>query len=96
MSPIFFSVPTQSADLMEAAKSMQTTLSSLDFLVAGGAKRPPAIVSELKTNFPQTHITTGWGMTETNASRLGFLGDEYLENPEAADNFINLCRICKF
>ena len=38
----FLGVATQSADLMEAAKSMQTTLSWLEFLAPGGAKRPSA------------------------------------------------------
>ena len=80
----FLGVPTQSADLMSEATRQGTSLSSLDFLGAGGAKRPPAQVSELKAAFPKANIATGWGMTETNACGLGFVGDEYLENPNAA------------
>lgn len=39
---------------------MQAWHSSLEFLTAGGAKRPPAQVKVLKTNFPQNHIATEW------------------------------------
>ncbi len=33
-------------------------LSSIEFLANGGAKRPPAQVSELKTNALHAHIAT--------------------------------------
>ena len=70
----FLGVPTQPADLMEAAKSMQTTLSLPEILATSGAKCSPVQVNELKTSFPHTHIATGCGMTETNACGFGFLG----------------------
>ena len=70
----FLGVPAQSADFMEAGKSMQTTLSWLEFLAAGGAKRPSAQVNKLKKSFPYTHIATGWCITETNACGFGFWG----------------------
>ena len=80
----FLGVPTQSADLMEAARGMRASLNSLEFLTSGGAKRPPSQVNELKNAFPHTQIATGWGMTETNACGIGYFGDDYLNNPNAA------------
>ena len=74
-------VPTQSADLMEAARRMGVTLPTLDYLGAGGAKRPAAQVAQLAEAFPNAAIATGWGMTETNANGIGLVGDEYKLRP---------------
>ncbi|QBF31907.1 long-chain fatty acid--CoA ligase [Thalassococcus sp. S3] len=80
----FLGVPTQSADLMEAARRMGETLPTLDYLGAGGAKRPAAQVEELAKVFPNADVATGWGMTETNALGIGMLGDDYIKQPGAA------------
>ncbi|KIN66210.1 AMP-dependent synthetase and ligase [Sulfitobacter noctilucae] len=80
----FLGVPTQSAELMEAAKQMGESLPSLDYLGAGGAKRPAAQVAQLAETFPNAGIATGWGMTETNALGIGMIGDDYRARPDAA------------
>ncbi|MEW9920426.1 class I adenylate-forming enzyme family protein [Marimonas sp. MJW-29] len=77
-------VPTQSAELMEAARRMGETLPSMDYIGAGGAKRPAAQVAQLAEVFPNAGIATGWGMTETNALGIGLIGDEYKARPEVA------------
>jgi acyl-CoA synthetase (AMP-forming)/AMP-acid ligase II len=77
-------VPTQSAELMEAARRMGETLTSLDYIGAGGAKRPAAQVAQLAETFPNAGVATGWGMTETNALGIGLIGDEYRARPEVA------------
>lgn len=80
----FMGVPTQSADLIAAAARLGETLPSLTILGSGGAKRPPAQVSELIEAFPQASAATGWGMTETNALGLGAMGPEYHDQPGVA------------
>jgi long-chain acyl-CoA synthetase len=80
----FLGVPTQSADLIEAAQSLGLSLDSLDYLGSGGAKRPPAQVETLARSFPKANVATGWGMTETNANGIGMAGDDYLKRPESA------------
>jgi long-chain acyl-CoA synthetase len=80
----FLGVPTQSADLISAADEAGLSLESLDYLGAGGAKRPAAQVGELAQRFPKAGIATGWGMTETNALGIGMIGDEYLARPASA------------
>jgi acyl-CoA synthetase (AMP-forming)/AMP-acid ligase II len=80
----FMGVPTQSADLMQAARDMGETLPSLDYLGAGGAKRPAAQVDALHRAFPHANIATGWGMTETNANGIGMIGPDYLRRPGSA------------
>lgn len=80
----FLGVPTQSADLMTAAREMGETLSSLDYMGSGGAKRPASQVAELAELFPNAVVSTGWGMTETNAVGIGMGGDDYEARPGAA------------
>ncbi|MDF1726777.1 MAG: class I adenylate-forming enzyme family protein, partial [Sulfitobacter sp.] len=80
----FLGVPTQSAELMQAAREMGESLPLLDYLGSGGAKRPAAQVAELARTFPNAGIATGWGMTETNALGIGMIGDEYVARPESA------------
>ena len=80
----FLGVPTQSADLMTAARDMGETLPSLDYMGSGGAKRPASQVSELANLFPNAVVSTGWGMTETNAVGIGMGGQDYEDRPAAA------------
>lgn len=80
----FIGVPTQSADLMAAAARLGSSLDTLTFLGAGGAKRPAAQVGELAAHFPQAQVATGWGMTETNANGIGLAGEEYVASPGVA------------
>jgi acyl-CoA synthetase (AMP-forming)/AMP-acid ligase II len=80
----FLGVPTQSADLIEAARRMGETLETLDYIGAGGAKRPASQVGELHESFPTADVATGWGMTETNALGTGMQGQDYLSRPGAA------------
>ncbi len=80
----FLGVPTQSADLMEAARRMGEPLPTLDFIGSGGAKRPAAQVAQLAEVFPRAQVATGWGMTETNANGIGMAGPDYIERPGSA------------
>ena len=80
----FLGVPTQSADLMEAAREMGEALPSIDYLGSGGAKRPAAQVAQLAEAFPNAGVATGWGMTETNALGIGLIGEDYTDRPEVA------------
>ena len=80
----FLGVPTQSAELMEAAREMGESLPHIDYLGSGGAKRPGAQVAQLAEAFPNAGVATGWGMTETNALGIGMIGDEYTARPESA------------
>ncbi|PLS20381.1 class I adenylate-forming enzyme family protein [Neptunicoccus cionae] len=84
----FLGVPTQSADLMAAAKRMGTSLPCLQYVGAGGAKRPAAQVAQLGETFPQANVASGWGMTETNAVGLGITGPDYADKPGSAGRLL--------
>ena len=77
-------VPTVVADLVQQARDQNVSLNTLEFLGAGGAKRPAAQVGVEKQTLPLADIASGYGMTETNALGLGISGDEYVEKPELA------------
>ena len=77
-------VPTVVADLVQEAREQNVSLDTLEFLGAGGAKRPAAQVGVEKQALPLADIASGYGMTETNALGLGISGDEYVEKPELA------------
>ncbi len=79
----FLGVPTQSADLVVAAREMGEELPLLTYIGSGGAKRPAPQVAEIAETFKNAAVATGWGMTETNAMGIGLVGDEYLERPGA-------------
>ena len=81
-------VPTQSADLMEAARAMGESLPMLDYIGTSGAKRPAAQVAQINNTFPNAVIATGWGMTETNALGIGLTGDAYVADPDATGRLI--------
>ncbi len=80
----FLGVPTQSAELMLAARATGDDLPTLDYIGAGGAKRPAAQVAQLAQTFPKAGIATGWGMTETSALGIGAIGDDYKARPDTA------------
>lgn len=84
----FLGVPTQSADLMQAAVRMGRSLDGLQYVGAGGAKRPAAQVGQLQARFPKATVASGWGMTETNAVGLGIAGPDYVEKPAAAGRLL--------
>lgn len=84
----FLGVPTQSADLMQAAKRMGKSLDGLQYVGAGGAKRPAAQVGQLQKSFPKATVASGWGMTETNAVGLGIAGPDYVDKPAAAGRLL--------
>jgi acyl-CoA synthetase (AMP-forming)/AMP-acid ligase II len=77
----FLGVPTQSFELMEAARG--TPLPTLTDIAAGGAKRPPDHVHKLKATFPGGNPTAGYGLTETNAMGCLISREEYLDRPES-------------
>ncbi|WP_204431338.1 class I adenylate-forming enzyme family protein [Alloalcanivorax marinus] len=80
----FVGVPTQSAELLAAARRAGAALESLNYIGAGGAKRPAAQVGQLAEAFPAAKVGTGWGMTETNALGIVLAGPDYVAHPDAA------------
>ena len=79
----FVGVPTMTYELLHAPDRDSYDLSSLTDIGSGGASRPAHQVAELKENF-NTHISNGYGMTETNALGAVNSRESYLEKPASA------------
>jgi len=84
----FIGVPTQSFELMQAAEKSGARLDCLEYIGAGGAKRPASQVAGLARAFPNAAIASGWGMTETNAVGIGISGPDYVQKPGSAGRLL--------
>lgn len=76
-------VPTQTADLSEAAIRRGLDFDHLTDVGGGGAARPAAQVHGIARAFVNAAPGIGWGMTETNALGVTLSGPDYLSYPNA-------------
>ncbi len=81
-------VPTQSADLLAAAKTLGEALPTLGSITSGGAKRPESQVAELADAFPHARIASGYGLTETNVLGLFGAGPDYVTHPSSSGRLV--------
>lgn len=77
----FVGVPSQSFELMQAAG--EDGLPSLVDIGAGGAKRPPEHVRQLKDKFKSANPSSGYGLSETNAAGCVISQDDYRKRPDS-------------
>ncbi|HSY34844.1 MAG TPA: AMP-binding protein, partial [Acidobacteriaceae bacterium] len=59
-------VPTMAAALLSCPTRTQHDLSSLKYILLGGAASSPQLIAQLEAFLPHTSITVGYGMTETS------------------------------
>lgn len=78
----FIGVPTMSYELVHSTNRSQYDLSSLTEIGGGGSARPASQVKEVHEAF-QIPLTTGFGMTETNAIGCINGGENYLDKPSS-------------
>jgi len=80
----FSGVPTMTAELIEAAADMGSSLQYLRRVDSGGSKRPPAQVDLLAKSIPHALPGNGWGMTETGGLGISARGPEYIKYPDSS------------
>jgi len=85
----FVGVPSQSYELMEAAGD--TAMPTLIDIGSGGAKRPPEHVKRLKEKFANANPSSGYGLTETNASGCVISLDDYQKRPDSTGKALPPC-----
>lgn len=85
----FVGVPSQSYELMEAAGD--TAMPTLIDIGSGGAKRPPEHVKKLKEKFANANPSSGYGLTETNASGCVISLDDYQKRPDSTGRALPPC-----
>jgi len=59
-------VPTMAAALLSCPTRTQHDLSSLKYVIIGGAASSPDLIAQLEAFLPQASVTVGYGMTETS------------------------------
>jgi fatty-acyl-CoA synthase len=59
-------VPTMAAALLSCPTRTQHDLSSLKYIILGGAASSPELIAQLEAFLPHTSITVGYGLTETS------------------------------
>jgi fatty-acyl-CoA synthase len=59
-------VPTMAAALLSCPTRTQFDLSSLKYVLLGGAASSPDLIAQLEAFLPQVSVTVGYGMTETS------------------------------
>jgi len=76
-------VPTIAWQLLEHPARANYDLSSLEAMAYGGAPAAPELVRQLKTVFPRSASTNGWGMTETTGVVASNGAEDYLARPDS-------------
>jgi fatty-acyl-CoA synthase len=59
-------VPTMAAALLSCPNRLKHDLSSLKYVILGGAASSPELIAQLEALLPHTSINVGYGMTETS------------------------------
>ena len=75
-------VPTMAWQLLEHPDRSCYDLSSLEVIGYGGAPAAPELARRLASDMPG-EPSTGWGMTETSATVMSHVRDEYATHPES-------------
>lgn len=82
----FIGVPTMAHDLTRHADPED--LVSLVDIATGGAKRPETQLAEQAETFPGKSMSSGYGLTETNALGTHITLQDFLDNPSAAGRVV--------
>jgi long-chain acyl-CoA synthetase len=74
-------VPTIAWQILEHPKVNEYDLSSLESVAYGGAPAAPELVKRIKERFPTSAPAQGWGMTETSATAVSNVAEDYERKP---------------
>jgi long-chain acyl-CoA synthetase len=74
-------VPTIAWQILEHPRIDDYDLSSLEGISYGGAPAAPELVRRIKERFPESTPGQGWGMTETAATAVSNVGEDYERKP---------------
>ncbi|MBL8551096.1 MAG: acyl--CoA ligase [Hyphomonadaceae bacterium] len=76
-------VPTIAWQIVEHPRLKEFDLSALDSIGYGGAPSAPELVRRIAETFPKVVPRQGWGMTETSATAVSNLAEDYLAKPDS-------------
>jgi len=79
----FGGVPTIAWQIIEHPRAGDYDLSSIEGVAYGGAPAAPELVKRIKARFPKSTPSQGWGMTETSATAVSNVAEDYLRKPSS-------------
>ncbi len=77
----FGGVPTIAWQILEHPRVDEYDLSSIEGVAYGGAPAAPELVNRIKARFPGSTPSQGWGMTETSATAVSNVAEDYARKP---------------
>jgi long-chain acyl-CoA synthetase len=79
----FGGVPTIAWQILEHPRINDYDLSSIEGVAYGGAPAAPELVKRIKARFPNSSPSQGWGMTETSATAVSNVAEDYQRKPSS-------------
>ena len=77
----FGGVPTIAWQVLEHPKLEEYDLSSVEGVAYGGAPAAPELVKRIRARWPASTPSQGWGMTETSATAVSNVAEDYMHKP---------------
>ncbi len=79
----FGGVPAIAWQIIEHPDVDKYDLSSIEGVAYGGAPAAPELVKRVKARWPASTPSQGWGMTETSATAVSNVGEDYERKPSS-------------
>ncbi len=79
----FGGVPTIAWQVLEHPDVDKYDLSSIEGVAYGGAPAAPELVKRIKARWPKSTPSQGWGMTETSATAVSNVAEDYERKPSS-------------
>ncbi|HRK65358.1 MAG TPA: class I adenylate-forming enzyme family protein, partial [Terricaulis sp.] len=79
----FGGVPTIAWQIIEHPEIDKYDLSSIEGVAYGGAPAAPELVNRIKARWPASSPSQGWGMTETSATAVSNVAEDYQRKPSS-------------
>ncbi|HRE43486.1 MAG TPA: class I adenylate-forming enzyme family protein [Terricaulis sp.] len=79
----FGGVPTIAWQILEHPRVNEYDLSSIEAVSYGGAPAAPELVNQIKARWPASLPAQGWGMTETSATAVSNVAEDYERKPSS-------------
>jgi len=79
----FGGVPAIAWQIIEHPRAGDYDLSSVEGVAYGGAPAAPELVKRIKARWPGSTPSQGWGMTETSATAVSNVGEDYMRKPSS-------------
>lgn len=89
----FGGVPSMPLQVLESPIFPDHDTSSIRTILFGGAPPAPELAARVKTAFPNSNASNGYGLTETSALSTVNVAEDYIVRPESVGQAAPICKI---